>query len=436
MGRSKPQHTSTRLSHCAAFVAIVLVGTAIGSSQEQTLQRCLDAAAGDTCTLGAGVFEGTVSLSKSGTSDRPIRIVGAGVGDTVIKGGVTVSGDYVVIQDLTVNMKARQEIGISLAGRFGHVTNVLVTSDETMLGQNNVGVRLAGSHNTLSNSRIEETCFGVSIVGDGHVMTRTEVTRLWAHGARCGGPDYVRLFGSGHRLLNNRLHEIDRSKSPGAHIDCFQTFDVNGPDRAVRDIVIDGNWCADVTQGVMFEAHYYQLSRDVVIRNNVFTRVGAWCALLERIANVSIVNNTCDTSTAHHGLWCRGVGGSCEFKNNILYGTGTAYGSSRSAELIDGRPNAPGKNNLLFSPTGNRSFAGYDDDIVNRDPELMDRLTSDFRLRPSSPARDAGLAIGTWLEPVDQDGTRRPQGVRWDIGAYEYRVSPPTPPRQLRILGD
>jgi hypothetical protein len=42
----------------------------------------------------------------------------------------------------------------------------------------------------------------------------------------------------------------------------------------------------------------------------------------------------------------------------------------------------------------------------------------DFHLQPGSPAIDAGVSIAVVTR--DHDGTRRPQGLSYDIGAFEF----------------
>jgi len=42
-----------------------------------------------------------------------------------------------------------------------------------------------------------------------------------------------------------------------------------------------------------------------------------------------------------------------------------------------------------------------------------------FSLQSTSPAKDAGLDLGSTYA-TDYKGTTRPQGLGWDIGAYEF----------------
>ena len=78
--------------------------------------------------------------------------------------------------------------------------------------------------------------------------------------------------------------------------------------------------------------------------------------------------------------------------------------------------------NLFFGVTpsifteGNDNFSG--------EPQFEDPIGRDFRLQASSPARDAGPDVGV---AVDFDGAPRPSGLRFDLGAYELQVEPPSP---------
>ena len=45
---------------------------------------------------------------------------------------------------------------------------------------------------------------------------------------------------------------------------------------------------------------------------------------------------------------------------------------------------------------------------------------ADFRLKENSPAIDAGKDVSQYGVKQGNDGTRRPQGMRYDVGAYEY----------------
>ena len=91
--------------------------------------------------------------------------------------------------------------------------------------------------------------------------------------------------------------------------------------------------------------------------------------------------------------------------------------------------------NLFWSDTGTMfddvyggnpvNFAGWQAkgwDIIGSavaDPLFIDALNGDFHLQSNSPAIDAGVDVGL---TQDYEGNIIPQGLGFDIGAYEYQI--------------
>ena len=75
---------------------------------------------------------------------------------------------------------------------------------------------------------------------------------------------------------------------------------------------------------------------------------------------------------------------------------------------------------------------------LEADPEFVDPANNDFHLQLNSPAINAGTSSGVAQQVFDRFQTlygidirkdiediTRPQGVEWDIGAYEFTLAAP-----------
>ncbi|MCG6534963.1 MAG: hypothetical protein L7F78_09780 [Syntrophales bacterium LBB04] len=408
------------------------------SSPWRTIQKCANTInGGDICILRDGTYTENVSWTRSGTAGSLMHLKAENIRQAVIVGNISMSGNYVKVEGMKIVLPDGYNRGIKSTGSNNAVVDCYVTTNSTSLGLNNIGIELSdgSSYGVASGNYVEKLCFAYILAGSNHTFLNNEATLLKLNG-NCGDVDYMRFFGSNHVIRNNYFHGINMNEIGGAHVDCFQTFDNGGPQTAITNVIVEGNYCSDAAQGMMLEGKVYNQSSGLTIRNNVFTKCGAWCICNMDIADVHIINNTCDTTGGIHGMWCRGDNNrvTCEFKNNIVYGTGTLYGVFESAMLIDGTPEAPGKNNLLYKP--GQVITGYSNDIVNKDPLFFSQATGNYRLQLGSPAIDAGMAIIGWAGATDRDGKLRPQGSGWDIGAYEYRATSLGNPRNFRQVGN
>jgi hypothetical protein len=131
-----------------------------------------------------------------------------------------------------------------------------------------------------------------------------------------------------------------------------------------------------------------------------------------------------------------------EIKNNICYSpSGYQY-----PLYIDNGVDTPGNVDYNGIYTDGKYFgyakgsktwsqwqsSGYDLNGINQNPSLDSKFSPDDS---SDPEVDAGTAIADFN--TDINGFTRPEGIAWDIGAYEFNGSiseNPNPPTNLRII--
>lgn len=151
-------------------------------------------------------------------------------------------------------------------------------------------------------------------------------------------------------------------------------------------------------------------ARHVMVRNNVFDGTGS------------------GKSYRPVAVWQRGIEPAPE-DVRVLNNTMVRLDDAKSFQCLKVEPAARGvtlRNNLASAPraatrglvsgTAGPGFA-EDHNLVAAPSAFADAASGDFRLRPGSPAVDAGIALGEVR--ADFLGAARPAGASHDLGAYE-----------------
>ncbi len=208
---------------------------------------------------------------------------------------------------------------------------------------------------------------------------------------------------------------------------------------------------------------YTRYQRDNIISNNLVYDNNEWGILLHSggtgnpgwgncyQANTKVFSNTI-VNNIYDGLFIH-TGSHVIVENNLFYRNNHApaypEGDGKSNLRVGGIEGCIINNNFYveypnttgpFYYNGDMSLSqwqalGFDTTVVNEgDPGFVDLSGGDYALTESSDARDAGAGLSSEEIAVDIDGIARPQGGKFDIGAYEYvPKSAPSPPTNLRI---
>jgi hypothetical protein len=149
-----------------------------------------------------------------------------------------------------------------------------------------------------------------------------------------------------------------------------------------------------------------------IVKNSIFDEMGR--AIDFGSGNdgfLSASNNTFFNNQYGIACWGRYLG---EIKNNIFLANDTAI-------VGDGGGDQPAPDtNCLFDNSSDVVDYTADINSVTDDPGLIDALRGNYSIDDTSPCFDVGLTLSYITD--DYVALARPQGVGYDIGAYEVYV--------------
>lgn len=327
----------------------------------RTVQKAVSTArAGDTILVRGGVYSEHVVLRFSGQDGRPI----------VLKNH---PGERPVVQP---GVRGRQPPGhgLLLQSQEGYqkpIGWIVIEGLEIRYGHD--GVKFYNAHDIIIRGcRIHEN---------------------WNQG----------ILGNGNRVLIDRNIIADNGLNKEAAQNLMHGIYATGTAFTITNNLIHSN----TAYGIQVAAYDYK--RDSM-SGPEYAEAKNWL----------IANNTLAFNRNRAGMviWQDGVENAV-VQNNIFYKNGGVngilfYTQRERRHLV--------RNNIFYPPGENlvssEEYAYRAIDNRQVDPRFADAKSFDFRLRPDSPAIDAGIADRA--PDMDFEGRRRPQGGRVDIGAWEF----------------
>jgi len=232
------------------------------------------------------------------------------------------------------------------------------------------------------------------------------------------GPDAdgLRFFGTGHTIRRNWIHDIlhEEFGNRDPHVDCFQTW---GP---ATKVLFERNFCDnpnDQEQGWMIES-LEGVVTDLTMCNNIvkaFRLLNVFNAPGMTIVNNSFKSELFYTGASGYGIELHNSPNS-RVQNNLFYDVGR-----HEYPYVVQSPNSESviSYNAVYMSDGQAPAASpMPNDLWQIDPQIVNVGLNDFHLRPTSPLIDAATTLA--VVPDDYDGNARPQGLRFDIGAFEF----------------
>jgi hypothetical protein len=386
------------------------------------------ASTGVTCApTGSGVcyyVSPTGSDSNPGTSAAPFLTIQAAA-------NAVNPGDMVIVQDGTYNNPAVSGVGSKLIvmSRGGTAANHVV-----FIAEHKWGAKIDGLNNTSATGW--EFSANYIDVKDFECEGFSDTCMENYNGGSSSGGQFIDIAG-------NNIHDIGRycaATTTGRDGIFISNDNVTIEANQIHDIgryAPGENGCTNPSyyqnndHGIYIDGAFTS-ANNVTIKNNIFYRnERGWSIQVypAAVSNLRIVNNTflCANPYRNGHITLAAPVTNSAIENNISWQPTTGF---LQYDNTSGYSNVSVSNNLTYQGTVGAETAPagmvYSANLDNTDPLLVsapgctvdDPSVPNAYLQTGSPAIDAGITLSD--VPIDYAGTSRPQGVRFDIGAFEY----------------
>jgi CSLREA domain-containing protein len=397
----------------------------------RTIQHAVDSVGpGDTIWVRGGMYNEGLVIETSGLPGLPITLIGY-PGETAIldgnglerRDGIVIGGaDYWTFQDLVI-----QDYSLEGERGFGFVS-----------WHNSQGITLRYLEFSLVGTPIKFHQGGEEVLIEDVYGHDYDHTGFDCRPGSCRGFTLRRVTMEGNDMAMDGF-----AAEEGVALlveDCFAEghvgdgFDFQSDRTTLRRVISRNNGASNIKLGGLDSTLINSLSYDSGQINLVLGEGGSYTVI-----NNTIANRTSYGYLATLGGYETSIPTSIILYNNIFYNDHPQMGGTMvyfpdGAILTDDYNlyyNPYREDDVICADFLDRCFSG---DEINDgtwyaasgngqhslygDPLFVDATDRDYHLTAYSPAINTGTAEGA--PSVDLDGTSRPQGEGFDMGAYEY----------------
>lgn len=372
----------------------------------------------NTINVASGTYNESIVETNSGAdSSNLLRWLASGT--VQINGYFEIQGNNVALQGFTLTASDPSWNGtIQISGSGCYVaSNTVINSSRTGISLTDSSSACVVTGNTIQKTWLD----GIALHGTNHLIQNNDISDI-----RCaiGGNSWndangIEFFGSGHRFVGNYIHNITFAANPGysPHIDAFQTYSPGATNCTFEKNRIDLLQSVDFSADQSCTTWMLQGATYITIKNNISRNYLGINTGGGGNSNLTIVANTfLNDLNLNTSYWPSGVGvenvSNCILENNIFYNhyyKGWEAKGSNPGLVVD--------YNTVYRSSGSYTEIREPHDVWALDPQFVNP-SSDWSLQASSPCIDKGASLTSVSD--DFNGTSRPQGSGYDIGAIEY----------------
>jgi len=421
------------------FVAPAGTGTGTKTDPLGRIQDALNIAQpGDTITLRAGTYSESVHSVRHGTPQSPIRLRAVGERGSVL---VTAPGRVLTVDHAYFTVE-----GLVIDGQYGMSDTIRTSTGAGFLTIRNTEVR----RSTQDLIDITGSPTGVLIENCLiHHALNAANGRTDAHGIAAGAVRNLTVRNTEIHTFSGDALQVDPGRAApgwtGVTLDNVRMW--LAPLPAAENGFPAGTVAGE--NAIDTKANASLARATLTIRNS--TAWGFRNGLIGNMAAFNLKENidaTLDGVTVFdseiafrlRGGGTSGTGAWVTLKNTVVHDVLTAYRYEDNIESLHIWNGTIGQRVMRSFQAASSTRTGLDVRnlliLGSRPVEAADRSNlavsalafvdaaqHNYRLAPSTPAIDAGTTIAG--VSTDRDGVRRPVGIGYDVGAYEWR--PPDP---------
>ncbi len=415
-GLSTPVNTDSHVYYVSVSGSDANAGTQ--AQPWKTIQKAANSGSGTIYVL-AGTYPERVKITRAGLTFMAQGVVNM-KGFTITANNTTIKGFNISTSVVTdpdgFGIKVSAS-GCLLEGNYIHDTGrdgvLLDNSTSQCVVRNNTFVHPSQS--------------GVDVRGTNNIIESNDISGTYQHPPQWANPpswvdaDGIHFFGSGHIIRGNYIHDIHYGipENIDPHIDCFQTWSDSSKGGSGSNILFDRNYCnnPETMDGLAGKA--WQIQGDapnLLIRNNVVH--ANLIAIISDTRNLTIINNT--FAGDPNNQFSQGIylynSIDTTIENNIFAYQENGIGSIWPDAISEASLKAG--YNCVFRAGGIPWRAQDPGDVWGLNPLFINETTGNYHLKADSPCIDKGMSQVD--NPIDFDGTPRPQGAGYDMGAFEF----------------